>query len=210
MSKTIWLGVISALLMANACTSSDADLKTPDGGGAGGGAAGAAGGAGAGGEAGRTPGTGGAVGGAGVAGSAGTGGALGGTGGRGGTAGAQVSYAGTIVNPINSGDEVIFRRIEPSMGLCVLVDVFIQVGGKVSGPISAYALPTDAAGCLTATTTNHVMATGSTGTITSPDQGAHFDIDLNVTFPDGMDWLGPSVDFKVTGLPLDGVWYPGP
>jgi hypothetical protein len=121
-----------------------------------------------------------------------------------------VKYAATDVNPINSGDEVVFRRIDPASGLCVLVDVFILVGGQVSGPISAYALPTDAAGCLAATTTNQVMATGSAGTITSPDRGAHFDIDLTLTFPAGMDWLAPSVAFKAAGLPLDGTWYPAP
>jgi hypothetical protein len=94
--------------------------------------------------------------------------------------------------------------------LCVLVDVFILVGGQVQGPTNAYALPVDAAHCLTATTTNAAiaMATAATGTITSPDGGVHFDIDLQLTFPAGYDWLAPSVTFQTRGLPLDGAWHP--
>jgi hypothetical protein len=152
---------------------------------------------------------------AGAAGRADDGGAAGGAGapattGQGGVTGAQVKYAGTIVNPASAGNEVIFRRIDPPSGLCVLVDVVIAADGEIPGPRTVYALPTDTAGCLTATTANRVAATGSTGAITSPDRGAHFNIDLSLFFPAGMDWLGPSVTFKVMSLPLDGAWYPGP
>jgi hypothetical protein len=121
-----------------------------------------------------------------------------------------VAYAGTVVNPINSGDGVLFRRIEARTALCVLVSAFVRVGGAVQGPIEAYALPIDAAGCLTATTANHVKAASVTGTLVSPDGGRHFDIDLQVTFSAGMDWLAPTVAFKTSGLPLDGVWYAAP
>jgi hypothetical protein len=55
-----------------------------------------------------------------------------------------------------------------------------------------------------------VMATGVSGTITSTDGGVHFDIDLQLGFPGENDWLAPSVDFQVTGLPLDGAWHPQP
>ncbi len=186
--------------------------------GAGAGAAGVAGGAGttsdADGAAGAAGGAETTTGAAGAAERADAGGASGGAagsaaaGGQGGVGSGQVEYAGTVVSSMSSGNEVLFRKIDPPGGVCVLVDVFIQAGGQVSGPRSAYALQTDRAGCLTATTANHVMATGSTGTITSSDGGAHFYIDLGLSFPAGTDWLGPSVAFKVPSVPLDGVWSP--
>jgi hypothetical protein len=95
--------------------------------------------------------------------------------------------------------------------LCVLVDVFVLVGGQVQGPINAYALPVDAGHCLTATTTNNVtsaMATAATGAITSADGGGHFDINLQLTFPPGNDWLASSITFQTRGLTLDNAWHP--
>jgi hypothetical protein len=112
------------------------------------------------------------------------------------------------VNPINSGDGILFRRIDLPNSLCVLVSAFVLAGGQVQGDITAYALPTDAAGCLVASPTGHVMATTVTGTIVSPDGGLHCDIDLQVTFSALMDWLAPAVHFKTSGLRPDGVWYP--
>jgi hypothetical protein len=186
--------------------------------GAGAGSAGVAGGAGATSDADGAAGAAGdAAGAAGTAGRADAGGASAGAaggaaaaGGQGEVGGAQVEYAGTIVSPMSAANEVLFRRIDPPSGVCVLVDVLIQAGGQISGPRSAYALQTDRAGCLTATTANHVMATGSTGTITSSDGGVHFYIDLGLSFPAGTDWLGGSVSFKVPSVPLDGVWHTAP
>jgi hypothetical protein len=138
-------------------------------------------------------------------GSGGTGGDV--DGGVDGAVGAGIQYAGALVNPINSGDEVLFRRIDVRNRLCVLVDVFILAGGQVQGPIRAYALPADAAQCLTATPVNATAATSSTGTIKRADGGLRFDIDLHLVFSQGYDWLAPSVDFKTHGLALDGRWY---
>lgn len=114
------------------------------------------------------------------------------------------------MNPVNSGDGVVFRRIDVRNTLCVLVWAFILPGGQVQPPITAFVLPADAATCLTATTANHVAATNVTGTVGSSDGGRHFGIDLHLTFPGGMDWLAPVIDFQVDNLPLDGVWYPAP
>jgi hypothetical protein len=146
----------------------------------------------------------------GAAGRADAGGATGGSAGdQTGVAGAQIEYAGTIVSPMSSGNEILFRRIDASSGVCVLVDVFV-VNGQVSGPRTAYALQTDKAGCLTATTANLVTAIGSTGAISSADQGAHFYINLGLAFPSGMEWLAPNIFFKVASLPVDGAWHPEP
>ena len=80
-------------------------------------------------------------------GSAGTGGSVGGasaggTGaaGTGGASAGAIQYAGTDVNPVNSGDGVVFRRIDVRNTLCVLVWAFILPGGQVQPPITA--LPT--------------------------------------------------------------------
>ena len=40
------------------------------------------------------------------------------------------------------------------------------------------------------------------------DTTVYFDIDLQLTFPAGYDWLAPSVTFQTRGLPLDGAWHP--
>jgi hypothetical protein len=110
---------------------------------------------------------------------------------------------------INSGNQVVFRRLDIGGAECVLVEAFILVGGQVQGPIRAYALPVDAAHCLTATSANATAATSSAGTIKSVDGGLRFDIDLQLVFAQGNDWLAPSIDFKTSVLALDGRWYAG-
>jgi hypothetical protein len=128
----------------------------------------------------------------------------------GGVGHAEWEYAGTIVNIIDSGDEVIFRSVHVGGTMCVLVPVLVEAGGSIVGPIAVCALPAGPTGCLTATPADcRANATAVSGTITGADGGLRFDVDLHLTFPDGQDWLASSVDFRVSALPLDGVWYPG-
>jgi hypothetical protein len=134
----------------------------------------------------------------------------GGGGAAGGAGHAEWKYAGTIVNVVDSGDEVMFRGVHVGGTMCVLVPVLLGAGGSIEGPDPACALPAGATGCSTATLADcRVNATAVSGTITEADGGLHFDVDLHLTFPGEQDWLASSADFRVSALPLDGVWYVG-
>lgn len=123
-----------------------------------------------------------------------------------GDAGTGILYASAVVNPINSGDDVRIWRLDPSGPLCVLVDAFIEVPGRIRRGPTAIGLPF-ADGCLTTGPIMGIRATVATGTISFAGSPLRMDFDLHLEFPPGYAWLPAVLEFRARGVLADGKWH---
>jgi hypothetical protein len=120
----------------------------------------------------------------------------------------NVVYRAIVVNPIDSGDEVMFTRADAITNTCIFFTIFVPAGAGMPVPITAatasfgadsccpsdpnFALPCD---------TNSGCPTSSTfvGSISgNPEDG--FDVDLQLDFTEPRMWLPPVVQFRTENL----------
>jgi hypothetical protein len=145
-------------------------------------------------------------------GSSGTGGviAIGGSGGIAGAAGAgagsSVSYGAVVTNVTNCCDYVTVLRADRTTNTCIFFDIAIEVGSPVMPPRFASAFPGADHCCpsdpmfaaICAADAGCPRTTSLTGMIAA-DSGT-LDVDLALVF-EPMEWLHPTVDFRVQDLP---------